>query len=173
MPRTVPMSGRPGPLLGTVEISILGGHDPAAGGSSRDLKVDAAGDRLGTPRAVVNCPVRAITHPLTCNDAPVIRYFPVLLELALTVYCLIDAIQTDELVIRNLPKMAWIFIILLFPIVGGVAWLVAGRPTRDTRSGRTQQQRWEDHRREQEWRREQERGRSRGPDDDPDFLKGI
>ena len=42
-----------------------------------------------------------------------------------------DAVQTDELVIRNLPKLAWIVIILLFPIVGGVAWLVAGRPTRD------------------------------------------
>ncbi len=102
-----------------------------------------------------------------------IRYLPVLLELALTVYCLIDAVQTDELVIRNLPKLAWIVIILLFPIVGGVAWLVAGRPTRDTWSGRTQQQRWEDHRREQEWLRAQERRRSQGPDDDPDFLKGL
>ncbi|MBT9254652.1 PLD nuclease N-terminal domain-containing protein [Phycicoccus sp. MAQZ13P-2] len=102
-----------------------------------------------------------------------IRYLPVLLELALTVYCLIDAVQTDELVIRNLPKLAWIFIILLFPIVGGVAWLVAGRPTRDSWSGRTQQQRWEDHRREQEWLRAQERRRSQGPDDDPDFLKGL
>jgi hypothetical protein len=97
----------------------------------------------------------------------VLRYVPVLLEIALTVYCLIDAIQTDEVVIRNLPKMAWIFLIVLLPIVGPVAWLVAGRPTRDTFQGRSQQQRWEDH------RRDQERRRPRGPDDDPDFLKDI
>ena len=96
-----------------------------------------------------------------------LRYVPALLEIALTVYCLIDAIQTDEIVMRNLPKMAWILIIVLLPVIGPVAWLVAGRPTRDTPPGRTQQQRWEDH------RRDQERRRPRGPDDDPDFLKDI
>jgi hypothetical protein len=97
----------------------------------------------------------------------VLRYVPVLLEIALTVYCFIDAIQTDEVAIRNLPKMAWILLIVLLPVIGPVAWLVAGRPTRGTASGRSQQQRWEDH------RREQERRRPRGPDDDPDFLKDI
>ena len=96
-----------------------------------------------------------------------LRYVPVLLEIALTVYCLIDAIQTDEVVIRNLPKMAWIFLIVLLPIVGPVAWLVAGRPTRETFQGRSQQQRWEDH------RRDQERRRPRGPADAPDFLQDL
>jgi Phospholipase_D-nuclease N-terminal len=51
---------------------------------------------------------------------------------ALTVYCLIEAISTPEGSIRNLPKVAWIFLILLFPVVGSVAWLVAGRPERST-----------------------------------------
>ena len=46
-----------------------------------------------------------------------IRTLPFLISLALTVYCLIDAIQTDEIVMRNLPKMAWVFIILLFPVI--------------------------------------------------------
>lgn len=96
-----------------------------------------------------------------------LRYLPYVLSLALTVYCLIDAIQTDEITIRNLPKIAWIILILLFPVVGPVAWLAAGRPTRTQRAIRTQQQRWEGH------RRSRDRRPPRGPDDDPDFLKGL
>jgi len=104
----------------------------------------------------------------------VLRYVPVLLEIALTVYCLIDAIQTDEIVMRNLPKMAWVFIILLFPVIGPVAWLVAGRPERSARDGRTQQQRWDDHRRSRDTGPPGPPRRSpRGPDDDPDFLKDL
>lgn len=55
--------------------------------------------------------------------------FSGLLELALLVYCLVDCIGSDEGAIRNLPKMAWILIVLLIPIAGPIAWLVAGRPT--------------------------------------------
>ena len=55
-----------------------------------------------------------------------IRYLPYLIEIALLVYCLIDCIQTD--VPRNLSKTTWVFVIILLPIVGGIAWLVAGRP---------------------------------------------
>lgn len=47
---------------------------------------------------------------------------------ALWVYCLVDAIGTPTDRVRNLPKVAWIIIILLFPLVGSIAWLVAGRP---------------------------------------------
>ncbi len=112
------------------------------------------GDRYlssGVFPAEANCPDRMTAQCVTCEAAPRDPLPAVLLELALTVYCLIDAVQTDELVIRNLPKLAWIFIILLFPIVGGVAWLVqvarpatrgrvapsssAGRTTAASRSG--------------------------------------
>lgn len=106
----------------------------------------------------------------------VVRYLPVLLDIALTVYCLIDCLQTDEVVVRNLPKTGWILLILLFPVVGPVAWLVAGRPTRESsNSYLTQQERWEaDYRRKERDREMRERRQPpRGPDDDPDFLKGI
>jgi hypothetical protein len=53
---------------------------------------------------------------------------PGVIELGLLVFCLIDCIQTDPARIRNLPKIVWILIIILLPIVGGIAWLVAGRP---------------------------------------------
>ena len=51
-----------------------------------------------------------------------------LVSFALWVFCLIDAIGAPAAQIRNLPKAAWIILILLFPFVGSIAWLVAGRP---------------------------------------------
>ncbi len=52
----------------------------------------------------------------------------VALELCLVVYCVLNVITTPEAEVRNLPKMLWLLLVLLFPIVGGIAWLVAGRP---------------------------------------------
>ena len=51
-----------------------------------------------------------------------------ILGTALWIYCLFDVIMTDESRIRNLPKVTWIFVVLITSIVGAVAWLVAGRP---------------------------------------------
>ena len=51
-----------------------------------------------------------------------------LLLLALDVFCVIDLIQTPERQVRNLPKIAWLLLNLLFPPIGSIAWLVAGRP---------------------------------------------
>ena len=59
-----------------------------------------------------------------------LRYLPYVVELALLVYCLIDCIQTDSVVVRNLSKTTWVFLIILVPIIGAIAWLVAGRPER-------------------------------------------
>ncbi|MEP9363151.1 PLD nuclease N-terminal domain-containing protein [Nocardioides sp. CN2-186] len=47
---------------------------------------------------------------------------------ALWVFCLVDAIGAPSDRIRNLPKVAWVVIILFFPFIGSIAWLVAGRP---------------------------------------------
>ena len=46
----------------------------------------------------------------------------------LWLYCLIEAITSNEGDVRNLPKLGWIFLVLLFPFVGSIAWLAAGRP---------------------------------------------
>ena len=54
-----------------------------------------------------------------------------LVDIAMTIFCLVEAITTPEGAIRNLPKFGWIILILFFPVVGWVAWLVAGRPVRD------------------------------------------
>lgn len=50
-----------------------------------------------------------------------------LVMLALWVFCIIDVITTPEPDVRNLPKMAWLFIVLILPDIGSIVWLVAGR----------------------------------------------
>ncbi|MBO3096505.1 PLDc N-terminal domain-containing protein [Cellulomonas dongxiuzhuiae] len=57
-----------------------------------------------------------------------LRFLPVVAEIALLVFCLIDAIQSDPDRVRNLSKGWWLVLIVVLPLVGGIAWLVAGRP---------------------------------------------
>lgn len=51
-----------------------------------------------------------------------------LIELGLLVYCVLNIITTPEPQVRNLPKLVWLFLVFIVPLVGGIAWLVAGRP---------------------------------------------
>jgi hypothetical protein len=46
------------------------------------------------------------------------------------VFCVVDVIVTPEDEIRNLPKWGWLVLIILLPLIGGIAWIVAGRPVR-------------------------------------------
>ena len=50
-----------------------------------------------------------------------------LVLLALWIFCLIDVITTPESNMRNLPKLAWLFIVLLLFDIGSILWLIAGR----------------------------------------------
>ena len=51
-----------------------------------------------------------------------------LVVLVLWVFSVVDVIVSDEGAIRHLPKVPWLLLVLLFPLAGSVAWLVAGRP---------------------------------------------
>ena len=95
-----------------------------------------------------------------------LRFLPFAVELVLLVFCLIDCIQTPEHEVRNLGKGWWILLILFFPIVGGVAWLVAGRP----QAGPRRQVPWPSTRTAGFPDYERPRRPVLGPDDDPDFL---
>ena len=70
------------------------------------------------------------------------------------VYTLVDTIRTDESRVRGLPKLAWVFVVILLPLVGSVLWFLIGkdRPGRAAPRPATQQ---------------------RAPDDDPAFLGRI
>ncbi|MEV6715607.1 PLDc N-terminal domain-containing protein [Lentzea sp. NPDC051208] len=50
------------------------------------------------------------------------------LMIGLLIFAVVDVITTDEGSVRNLPKMMWLLLVLLFPLVGSIAWFVAGRP---------------------------------------------
>lgn len=87
-----------------------------------------------------------------------------LVDLVMLVVALIDCLSSDEDRVRNLPKVAWVFIILLFSPIGWIAWYVAGRPQTVRAGG--------------QWRPgggfpERERPRAMAPDDDPAFLRDI
>lgn len=77
------------------------------------------------------------------------------LVLAFTVWCLVSIVQAPEGTLRNLPRWAWLLLVLFFPLVGGIAYVVAGRPT------------------DQPPRSFGSRPAPRGPDDDEEFLRGL
>jgi hypothetical protein len=54
--------------------------------------------------------------------------------LFLWLFCLLEAITADPAQIRNLPKLAWVFLIVILVDLGAIAWLIAGRPTTSVRS---------------------------------------
>jgi hypothetical protein len=90
------------------------------------------------------------------------------IELALLVFCLIDAVQTPESSMRNLPKWAWIVLIIILPVVGPVAWLIAGRP-RTTQASAP----WPATRTSGFPEYERPTRPPRAPDDDPEFLATL
>lgn len=51
------------------------------------------------------------------------------ISVSLMVWCVVEAISADGHRIRNLPKVAWIILILFLPLAGSIAWLLGGRPT--------------------------------------------
>ena len=56
-----------------------------------------------------------------------------LVPLVLSIYCIVEAISSRDDEVRNLSKVWWILLVLFFPFVGSIAWLVAGRPQRAAR----------------------------------------
>ncbi|MGK5738755.1 PLDc N-terminal domain-containing protein [Micromonospora sp. URMC 103] len=88
-----------------------------------------------------------------------------LAEIVLGICALISCLSAEEGQIRALPRIAWVLIILFFPLVGAIAWFVAGREPGQARP-RTA------------WPvgngfAEQDRHRQVAPDDDPEFLKRV
>jgi hypothetical protein len=92
-----------------------------------------------------------------------------LANLALLVLALIDCLSADEGAIRALPRVPWVFIILLFSPVGAIAWFVAGRPAPTVKLSNGTV--WRPGSGFPESRRP--RQQSVAPDDNPEFLRGL
>jgi hypothetical protein len=56
-----------------------------------------------------------------------------ILILGFWVWALFDCIATPRSLQRNLPKPLWLVLVLLFPLIGGLAWVFLGRPDREHR----------------------------------------
>ncbi len=68
-----------------------------------------------------------------------------------TIYTVVDCLITDHTRVRGIPKSAWVLVIVLVPLVGGILWLAIGK---DRRAGLAAR-------------------RSGAPDDDPAFLHRL
>lgn len=81
--------------------------------------------------------------------------FGIALLVAFWIYALVDAIRTDEFRARGLPKGAWVFIVVILPIIGGILWFTIGKE-RMSRPGKGGVP-----------------SRPVYPDDDPAFLRSV
>ncbi|WP_430791209.1 PLD nuclease N-terminal domain-containing protein [Actinoplanes sp. G11-F43] len=70
--------------------------------------------------------------------------------LVLLILALISSLAAER--VRNMPRFAWVLVILLIPIAGPIAWFLSGRPV--SRAHRPSR-------------------RPAAPDDDPDFLRSM
>jgi hypothetical protein len=88
------------------------------------------------------------------------------LQIVLVVLALISCLSAEEGDLRALPRIVWVIVILLFPLVGSIVYFAVGRPVKST------------PKREQ-WRPGDgfsEATRPKpvlAPDDDPEFLRSI
>ncbi|PZG22859.1 hypothetical protein C1I95_04505 [Micromonospora craterilacus] len=83
-------------------------------------------------------------------------------QVVLAVCALISCLSAEEDDIRHLPRIAWVLIILFFPLVGSIAWFLAGRERKTAGT-------WATGPRPAERRPAQ----PVAPDDDPEFLRSI
>jgi hypothetical protein len=99
--------------------------------------------------------------------------------LAVWLYCLLDAITSDETQVRSLPKVLWVLIVLFTFEIGAVLWLLLGRPRKADRPARGARPPGRKGRGDawSGWPRPPagpagQRDRP-APDDDPEFLAGL
>ncbi|OUZ07844.1 hypothetical protein BHE97_15825 [Aeromicrobium sp. PE09-221] len=81
----------------------------------------------------------------------------VVVGVVLLVYALFDLLAAPKARVRHLPKLAWVAVIVLLPYAGALLWIFFGQARQRPSSG------------PRNWR---PRG-PRGPDDDPDYLRGL
>jgi hypothetical protein len=87
----------------------------------------------------------------------IVRYLPFLIAAAVLIYTVVDIALIDRSRVKGLPKILWVLIVLVLPIIGAVLWFFLGRERLSERGSGGGSVR---------------RG-PRAPDDDPDFLRKL
>jgi hypothetical protein len=102
-----------------------------------------------------------------------------LLVLAFWVFAVFDVIKTDRTLCRNLPKEMWLFVVIILPALGAIAWFIMGRPEGARfRPGSTEQRQpgsmWKlEPRGELPGAGQSGHGGHVGPEDNPEFMRGA
>ncbi|GAA3764489.1 cbb3-type cytochrome oxidase subunit 3 [Spinactinospora alkalitolerans] len=103
-----------------------------------------------------------------------------LISIVLWVYAFFDALTSSAEEVRNLPKLLWLVIILIFMLVGPLLWLFLGRP----RASVPEEAEPEDDSAPMtaaslddldpsDFQKPSTHRPPLGPDDDPDFLRRL
>ncbi len=98
------------------------------------------------------------------------------ISLVFWLWAVFDAITSDRTRVRALPKWAWLVVLVLFLELGALAWVLFGRPRADVGVRAERSSPFGPNRSfPSATPRSQQRPASRpvGPDDDPDFLRGL
>ncbi|MFD5466178.1 PLD nuclease N-terminal domain-containing protein [Kitasatospora sp. NPDC127059] len=97
----------------------------------------------------------------------------IVLPLALWVWAFIDCLVTPEGEVKHLPKPIWLIVVLLFPPLGPIAWLVAGRQRGFLRAGAPDGLPGRQAADGRPGFGAPRGGRQVAPDDDPEFLASL
>ena len=74
-----------------------------------------------------------------------------ILDIAFMIFAFVDVLLTQDWRVKGVPKIVWLFIVLLLSPIGGILWFFVGKEPIDSAAGPQQK-------------------RQVAPDDDPDFL---
>ena len=101
------------------------------------------------------------------------RIVLIVLVFALTLYALLDCARTpEESMPARMPKFLWITLVVLFPTIGPIAWIIVSRvKAAEERGGYVEPTVWSS--KEGTTFRRPQRARPMAPDDDPDFLRDL
>jgi hypothetical protein len=86
-----------------------------------------------------------------------VRYLPFLIAAGVLIYTVVDIALIDRTRVKGLPKILWIVVVIVLPVIGAVLWFLLGRERLSERGPGGGSVR---------------RG-PRAPDDDPEFLRKL
>lgn len=78
-----------------------------------------------------------------------LRVLLIVAVVLLTIYAVVEVAQMRSSNVRTMPSWLWAVAVICLPVVGPLLWFIFGRPRRNPRP------------------------RPKGPDDDPNFLRGV
>ncbi len=84
---------------------------------------------------------------------PRLVLFGVIIVAAVIIYAVIDCLMSRANEVRSISKVAWLFAIILVPVLGALLWFLFGRPAAGPGP--------------------REPRRPSAPDDDPEFLRNL